>query len=365
MGTLTGVFLLLLAAQTQPATATPTPTPDPWLAIRFMAGEWEGESEGTPGKGNVKRSYTFVLNDKFLNEQNVSTYPPQPRNPKGEVHHHWSFFSYDLTRRALVLRQFHQEGFVNQFAMTPPAAAPNVIVFESEALENTPKGWKARETYEIVSDSEFVETFEIASTGPYEVYSRTRFKRDKFGPLPRLFEALEAKPGARIADVGAGDGFYSLQLAGVVAPGGRITATDIDSAGLARLRTKIESGKVVNVDVVLGKADDPLLEPGAFDAVLIRNAYHEMAEHQTILRHIHAALKPGGRLVVAEPIRENHRKMSRSEQVALHHIASEFVVSDLLAAGFEIRRRDESFDPFTDMKNPGGYWLIVAIPTGK
>ncbi len=51
--------------------------------------------EGEPGKGSVKRSYRFVLGEKFLHERNVSTYPPQPKNEKGEVHEHWSFFSHD------------------------------------------------------------------------------------------------------------------------------------------------------------------------------------------------------------------------------------------------------------------------------
>lgn len=175
MSALITALVLLFA---QPPAPAPSATPDPWAPIRVMEGEWEGESEGEPGKGTVKRVYTFVLNRKFLNETNVSTYPPQPKNPKGEVHHHWSFFSYDCARKTLVLRQFHQEGFVNQFAMVP-TAAPNTIVFESEALENVPKGWKARETYEIASPDEFVETFEIASTGAYEVYSRSRLKRNK------------------------------------------------------------------------------------------------------------------------------------------------------------------------------------------
>jgi hypothetical protein len=169
-----GALVLLIAGQSPAPTATPTP--DPWAPIRFMAGVWEGQSEGEPGSGTVKRSYSFVLNNKFLNETNVSTYPPQPKNPRGEVHHHWSFFSFDRARKTLVLRQFHQEGFVNQFVMAT-STGPSTIVFESEALENVPKGWKARETYEIVSPDEFVETFEMASTGAYSVYSRNRFKR--------------------------------------------------------------------------------------------------------------------------------------------------------------------------------------------
>jgi hypothetical protein len=142
-----------------------------------MVGEWVGVSDGQPGKGTVKRTYRFVLAGKFLHEQNVSTYPPQPKNEKGEVHEHWSFFSRDRARRTLVLRQFHQEGFINQYVMTPGTPS-GTVVFESEALENVPPGWKARETYEVVSPDEFVETFELSQDGkPYEVYSKARFKR--------------------------------------------------------------------------------------------------------------------------------------------------------------------------------------------
>jgi hypothetical protein len=166
--------LLLFSVTPEPQTQAP---PSPWSAIQFLVGEWQGESEGQPGKGTVKRSYRFVLGDKFLHEQNVSTYPPQPKNEKGEIHHHWSFFSYDRARRVLVLRQFHQEGFVNQYVMAPASTAGSVV-FESEALENVPAGWKARETYQAVSADEFTETFELASgSAAYEVYSKTRFKR--------------------------------------------------------------------------------------------------------------------------------------------------------------------------------------------
>jgi hypothetical protein len=170
------VFLGLLFLFGAPDAQTQAP-PSPWSAIQFLVGEWQGESEGQPGKGTVKRSYDFVLGDKFLYERNVSSYPSQPKNEKGEIHQHWSFFSYDRARRSLVLRQFHQEGFVNQYVMAPASAA-GTVVFESEALENVPAGWKARETYLAVSADEFVETFELASgAGAYEVYSRARFKR--------------------------------------------------------------------------------------------------------------------------------------------------------------------------------------------
>lgn len=170
---LPGLFVLLAGI----AAAQPAAPQDPWSAVKFLEGDWQGESEGQPGNGTVERTYRFVLGGRYLHEHNVSTYPPQPKNLKGEVHEHWSFFSYDRARKNLVLRQFHQEGFVNQYAMIPAASAAT-SVFESEALENVPAGWKARETYDVISRDEFVETFELAKAGgAYEVYSKARFKR--------------------------------------------------------------------------------------------------------------------------------------------------------------------------------------------
>jgi len=178
------MLALTLAILAQAATPTPTatPPPDPWAEVRFMVGEWVGTSEGEPGQGSVKRTYAFVLKERFLHERNVSSYPPQPKNPKGEVHEHWSFFSYDKARKALVLRQFHQEGFVNQFALAK-AAEPGLLVFESEAFENLPAGWRARESYRRSSAEAFEETFELSAPGqPFEIYSRTRFERERPRP---------------------------------------------------------------------------------------------------------------------------------------------------------------------------------------
>lgn len=183
---------LVLFVLTGSASAAVKPQSEsPWAPIRFLVGDWEGESEGQPGRGSVKRTYRFVLGDRFLHEQNVSTYPPQPKNEKGEVHEHRSYFSHDRARHTLVLRQFHQEGFVNQYVMTAGSPA-GTVVFDTESLENVPSGWKARETYQLVSPDEFVETFELAQEGgAYELYSKARFKRAQGSvALPKGLEPL-------------------------------------------------------------------------------------------------------------------------------------------------------------------------------
>lgn len=182
----------------------------------------------------------------------------------------------------------------------------------------------------------------------------------KLWTVPGLVTALGAKPGSRLAEVGAGDGFFSEQLAKAVLPGGRVTAEDISDRSLERLKERVERSGITNIDVLRGKLDDPLLEPGAFDGILIRNAYHEMTDHAAILRAIHRALKPEGRLVIAEPISPKRRPLPRSEQTASHEIAIEFVEQDLAETGFTILERNESFDRTNDDPDPEVYWLLVA-----
>ena len=172
-------FALLLAAIVPVLTfSADAPQPDRWAPVRFLVGTWEGTSEGEPGRGTVARRYDFVLGDRFIQERNTSTYAPQPKNAKGEVHEHWSFISYDRARKALVLRQFHQEGFVNQYVQRLQDSASTKLIFESEALENLDARWRARETYEVLGANEFTETFELAEPGkPFQVYSKNHFKR--------------------------------------------------------------------------------------------------------------------------------------------------------------------------------------------
>jgi hypothetical protein len=177
MRALLGIGFVIAFAVVSPALAQ-EPKPDPWAPVRFMEGAWKGTTEGKPGTGTVERKYEFVLKDRFLHERNTSTYPPQERNKKGEVHDHWSFLSYDRGRKLLVLRQFHVEGFVNQYVLQPDESGPGKLVFVSEAFENLSNKWRARETYHVLGPDEFTETFELAMEGkPFEVYSKNHFRR--------------------------------------------------------------------------------------------------------------------------------------------------------------------------------------------
>ena len=169
-----GLFLpAFLGEQAKPPTDVLQP-------FSFFVGKWEGTGTGKPGASKIQREYRLTLNDKFLHVQNRSTYEPQPKNPKGEIHEDWGMISFDKSRKQFVFRQFHVEGFVNQYVTTSISDDRKTIVFTSESIENIPAGWRARETYKIVGPDEFTEVFELAGPGKdFEVYSEGSFKRKK------------------------------------------------------------------------------------------------------------------------------------------------------------------------------------------
>jgi hypothetical protein len=152
-------------------------TPDRLAPVNALVGKWVGTSEGQPGNGTVERTYEHAIGERFVRVRNRSTYPPQPKNPKGETHEDEGFIGFDNGRKLLTYRQFHIERFVVTYVQDPNVK-PGTIVFTSEAIENIPAGYRARETYLLHGPDEFEEVFEMAEPGKdFEVYSRTRLKR--------------------------------------------------------------------------------------------------------------------------------------------------------------------------------------------
>lgn len=186
--------------------------------------------------------------------------------------------------------------------------------------------------------------------------------REQWQKVDEVFQALGVAPGAAVADLGAGDGFFTVRLAKAVGEHGKVYAVDISTDTLRRLRTRIANEKLTQVEVVEGATDDPKLPAGTLDAVLIVNAYHEMKAFKEILPKLKAALKPNGRLVIVEPISNARRDRTRDEQTRNHEIAIDFVRQDALQAGFsQVSMRD----PFTTRANGhDDMWMLVLRPDG-
>ncbi|WP_321475166.1 hypothetical protein [uncultured Paludibaculum sp.] len=149
---------------------------DRFAPVRFLEGRWKGVATGEPGRGVSEREYRFEMKGRFLSVRNKSTWEIVKGKTEPEIHEDWGMFSYDRNMKVLVLRQFHIEGFVNEYRLT--ASTPESREFTTFQIENLPAGFRAREVYRIVSKDEFVESFSIAEPGKdFQPYSETRFQR--------------------------------------------------------------------------------------------------------------------------------------------------------------------------------------------
>ncbi|PIQ62530.1 MAG: SAM-dependent methyltransferase [Bacteroidetes bacterium CG12_big_fil_rev_8_21_14_0_65_60_17] len=146
----------------------------------------------------------------------------------------------------------------------------------------------------------------------------------------RLFAALRLTPSDRVADIGAGTGFFTFPLSERV-PHGRVYAVEVHEALIDTLVARAERLGARNVEPVLGAVDNPSLPEGRLDLVLIVSSYHEFSHPQEMMAHILRSLRPGGRLVVVE-----YRGEDDTIPVApLHRMSEEQIRLEMEAAGFE------------------------------
>jgi ubiquinone/menaquinone biosynthesis C-methylase UbiE len=183
--------------------------------------------------------------------------------------------------------------------------------------------------------------------------------RESWQRVPDVITALGIVEGSHVADVGAGDGFFTTRLAKAVGGTGRVYAVDISKNALDRLTRRVTDAGLTNVHTILGTASDPKLPEATLDAALIVNAYHEMREHQAMLTAIKRALKPGGRLVIVESVMQAQKNVARSAQESRHQLAAHFLQQDAIEAGFAIARFE---DPFTRPGTMSPEYLLVLTP---
>ncbi|HWK35149.1 class I SAM-dependent methyltransferase [Sphingomonas sp.] len=136
----------------------------------------------------------------------------------------------------------------------------------------------------------------------------TEEARDRLNEAATVMDKSDIKPGMTVADIGAGEGYYTIRLAQRVGADGRVLAEDIVPAVRDALAQRVTRERLDNVSVRLGAPADPRLPPASFDRVLMVHMYHEIQSPYEFLWHLRPSVKPDGAVVVVDANREtqNH-----------------------------------------------------------
>ena len=129
-----------------------------------------------------------------------------------------------------------------------------------------------------------------------------RPERDDFQQPDRVMAALALRPGERVADIGAGSGYFTRRVARAVGPTGVVWAIDIAQEMLDYLGARAADEKLANITLVKVERDDPRLPAGQVDTVLMVDTLHYIKERAAYCRRLRPGLSPGGRVVVIDYI---------------------------------------------------------------
>ncbi len=136
----------------------------------------------------------------------------------------------------------------------------------------------------------------------------TEDARDRLGEAEEVMELAGTKAGMSVADVGAGEGYYTVRLARLVGAKGRVLAEDIVPSIRDALSDRVQRERLDNVAVKLGTPDNPMLPGQSFDRVFLIHMYHEVQSPYAFLWHLREGVKPDGLVVVVDsnrPIRRH------------------------------------------------------------
>lgn len=163
--------------------------------------------------------------------------------------------------------------------------------------------------------------------------------REVYHQRERIVSAMHLHPGMRVADIGAGTGFFTLLFARAVGPRGRVYAVDISPGFLDYIQQRARKAGLTNIVTVRGSDRSVNLPKGSVDVAFICDTYHHFEQPQAMLTSIAQALKPGGALFLIE----FHRIPGKSSQWILNHVRAgeEVFTREIEAAGF---RKVESYD---------------------
>lgn len=166
---------------------------------------------------------------------------------------------------------------------------------------------------------------------------RKMFSREGWGLPGRVVEALVLQPGSKVADIGAGDGYFTFRLAEAVGPSGHVYAVEVTDKLIKELEEEIQRRGCTNITVVRGDSDDPKLPDAGINLAFVSAVFHHLDQPSTYFTKLHKDLAPQGRIAIIEGPPDPLHKLF----MPFHFAAPEDVAAALGTAGYQLV---QSFD---------------------
>jgi len=163
--------------------------------------------------------------------------------------------------------------------------------------------------------------------------------RDDWQQPQKVIAALDIQPGAVIADLGAGSGYFTFKLAEAAGPTGKIYAVDIDPDMIGLIAKAAKDKAVNNVEPILAKPDDPLLPKSGVDLIFTANTYHHLDNRVEYLTGLRRYLRPGAKIAIIEL-----DGRSWLEGIVGHSTSSEVIKKEMGEAGYALQRELDFLD---------------------
>lgn len=154
----------------------------------------------------------------------------------------------------------------------------------------------------------------------------TEDQRDSRREAQTVMDLAEITPGMTVADIGAGNGYYTVRLAERVGADGRVLAQDIDQNALDRLGRRVERYRLDNVSIRRGEFADPMLPENSFDRIFMVHMYHEIGQPYEFLWRMWPALRSEGQVIVVDIDRPTDQ----------HGIAPKLLFCEFEQVGFKL-----------------------------
>jgi ubiquinone/menaquinone biosynthesis C-methylase UbiE len=165
-------------------------------------------------------------------------------------------------------------------------------------------------------------------------------------------EALSFRAGERVADIGAGSGYFTIPVARAVGPTGVVWALDAAQEMLDYLDFRVRAQKIENIRLRKVMRDDAQLEPASLDTILMIDTIHYVKDRVGYARKLRQGLAPGGRLVIIDyfpkPMSERPWGPVPEQQIPRQQMDA-----DMAAAGFKVERAYDFL--------PEQYFVIYSV----